>query len=188
MAKILKGEGGCSFLSDSGLTYSILKGVTLGGAKQLESDMFFVMGDNPDFNLDWNDYIVSWYFGASDFEENPDNYLDQIVAGVTAWEKKHHLFRGPEIYSTGGGVYQVDIPLGGGRVFMMDTDDIEGRWFNIFSDGSGDDLIDWETIFNDENLVHSFKGGDDYLDMYSEDIQNAWKMAVALFKAKGLWK
>lgn len=192
MATILKGEGGFSFLSDSGITYSLLVGTTLGGVRQYSSDMVFIMADDADIisaaDAEWDDAMVSWFFGADEFVENPDEYLDTIVDSVTRWEVKHSIFHGPKIIYVGSGCYRVEIPIGGGMVFAMYSSDIPSKKFDILYDGSASQVVDWDTIFDEENhYMTGCEGGDGMEYLYGERVLNAWKKAVELFKDKDLW-
>lgn len=78
------------FISDSGIEYELLEGVSIGADKQYTSDIVFIMLLDCDYNVDNN--VVGWLFGSSsmfDSEADAKNYEESIRNIVDEFEKRN---------------------------------------------------------------------------------------------------
>lgn len=85
----LKNDG-YVYISDSGIEYELLEGVSIGADKQYTSDIVFIMLLDCDYNVDNN--VVGWLFGSStmfDSEENAKSYEESIRDIIEEFEKRN---------------------------------------------------------------------------------------------------
>lgn len=84
--KIFKdNEGDYTFMSDSGLKYSLYEGLTINDGTRHTSDIVFIVLDL----YDTHPMFVDFWYGATliDFSEpNRDDLLKDISARVNKWE------------------------------------------------------------------------------------------------------
>ena len=74
-----------SFVSDSGVEYSLYEGYTLGIGRQKPTDIMFIVFDLYDANK----YTVYHMYGACGFDENDEYGLDIVNKVVNEWEQEH---------------------------------------------------------------------------------------------------
>lgn len=74
-----------SFISDSGIEYSIYEGYTLGKGRQKPTDIVFIVFDLYD---SINETVYNMY-GACGLDENDEYGLNIINFVVNEWESKH---------------------------------------------------------------------------------------------------
>lgn len=85
----LKNDG-YVYVSDSGIEYELLEGVSIGASKQYTSDIVFIMLLDCDYNVDNN--IVGWLFGSSsmfDSEADVKSYEESIKNIIDEFEKRN---------------------------------------------------------------------------------------------------
>lgn len=172
MAKITFDEReGYRFLSDSGISYALLEGVCMGGgiSNRMTSDIYFIMLDDPDYNVDNN--VVGWSFGASALDENNENCLEYIIAEVNEFEERNHIARKPECLSDGGGLYTSYVPLSDGRILIVESEWKTG--FSIYCEDEHD-----RYHYGDSNLITT--GEAIYIDLMSEEVKEAYYLAVKM--------
>lgn len=83
-------DDGYVYISDSGIEYELLEGVSIGADKQYTSDIMFIMLLNCDYNVDNN--VVGWLFGSSsmfDSEANVKSYEESIRSIVDEFERRN---------------------------------------------------------------------------------------------------
>lgn len=83
-------DDGYVFVSDSGIEYELLEGVSIGANKQYTSDIIFIMLLDCDYNVDNN--VVGWLFGSSsmfDSEADTKSYEESIRYIVNEFEKRN---------------------------------------------------------------------------------------------------
>lgn len=89
MSRLYQGNENWVFESDNGIEYSIYKGMGDGKAKQVNSDIFFIILDEY-----WEDDVstefIGWGYGA-DFIGEDEEYTDIVKGMVYDFEKSHPL-------------------------------------------------------------------------------------------------
>lgn len=81
---------GYVFISESGIEYELLEGVSIGADRQYTSDIIFIMLTDPDYNVDNN--VVGWLFGSSSMLEDRtslNSYKESIKQIVTEFENRN---------------------------------------------------------------------------------------------------
>lgn len=82
----LENEGYC-FISNNGIKYELLEGVSIGSKEMYTSDIIFIMLTNPNYNVDNN--IVGYLFGVDAMKNNLKEYEESIKKMVTEFEKRN---------------------------------------------------------------------------------------------------
>lgn len=80
-------DDGWVYISERGIEYEILEGVSLGANKRYTSDLIFIVLMDADYNVD--NLVVDYLFGASCFERNPKDYEESIRELVNEFEKRN---------------------------------------------------------------------------------------------------
>lgn len=83
-------DDGYVFVSNSGIEYELLEGVSIGADKQYTSDIVFIMLLDCDYNVDNN--VAGWLFGSSsmfDSEADAKSYEESIRNIVNEFEKRN---------------------------------------------------------------------------------------------------
>ncbi len=80
-------EDGYVYISERGIEYDLLEGVSLGTKRKYTSDFIFIMFANAEYNID--NLVVGYLFGASTFERNPHSYEESIKEYVEEFEKRN---------------------------------------------------------------------------------------------------
>ena len=87
--KIIKDkQDAYTFISDSGLKYSLYEGLTISDTKRYTSDIVFIVLDL----YDTHPMFVDFWYGATliDFSEpNKDDILKDISVRVNKWEEEN---------------------------------------------------------------------------------------------------
>lgn len=82
----LKSDG-YVYVSDRGIEYELLEGISIGTEREYTSDIIFIVLNNSEYNVE--DHIVGYLFGASVFERQLMDYDESIKAIVDDFEKKN---------------------------------------------------------------------------------------------------
>lgn len=83
----LKSDG-YVFVSDLGIEYELLEGVSMGAEKQYTSDIVFIMLMDANYNVDTN--FVDYVYGATLWkDESNKNYIEDCVETIRASVKKY---------------------------------------------------------------------------------------------------
>ena len=85
---------GYYFISDSGIKYELLEGISIGGKRQYTSDAIFIMLNDKNYFEKVNNYFVGFWFGASFLHECLDEYNEYISKLVTEYEKENNIYKG----------------------------------------------------------------------------------------------
>ncbi len=83
-------DDGYMYISNSGIEYELLEGVSIGADKLYTSDIVFIMLLNCDYNVDNN--VVGYLFGSSsmfDSEADAKSYEESIRNIVDEFEKRN---------------------------------------------------------------------------------------------------
>ena len=80
-------EDGYVYVSDRGIEYELLEGMSIGANKRYTNDIIFIMLNNAEYNVE--DHIVGYLFGASVFERQLMDYDESIKSIVDDYEKKN---------------------------------------------------------------------------------------------------
>lgn len=80
-------EDGYVYVSDRGIEYELLEGMSIGSERKYTSDIIFIMLNNAEYNVE--DHIVGYLFGASVFERQLMDYDESIKAMVDEFEKRN---------------------------------------------------------------------------------------------------
>ena len=80
-------EDGYVYISDRGIEYELLEGMSIGSERKYTSDIIFIMLNNAEYNVE--DHIVGYLFGASVFERQLMDYDESIKAMVDEFEKRN---------------------------------------------------------------------------------------------------
>lgn len=80
-------EDGYVYISDRGIEYELLEGMSIGAERRYTSDIIFIVLNNAEYNVE--DYIVGYLFGAGVFERQLMDYDESIKAIVDDFEKKN---------------------------------------------------------------------------------------------------
>ncbi len=84
----LKNDG-YVYVSDLGIEYELLEGVSIGSEKQYTSDIIFIMLMDANYNADT--HFVDYLFGATTMENRIDEYEESIREIVRAYEKRNNI-------------------------------------------------------------------------------------------------
>lgn len=85
-------EEGYYFISDSGIRYSLLEGVTIGGKKRYTSDAIIIMLDDQDYFEEVDDHLVDYWMGATFLPNCLEEYNEDISCLVTKYEKRNNIY------------------------------------------------------------------------------------------------
>lgn len=80
-------DEGYVYISEKGIKYELLEGVSIGSKQQFTSDLLFITLLDADYNV--NDLVVGYLFGACIFRDSPNEYLDSIKRLVDEYESKN---------------------------------------------------------------------------------------------------
>ena len=80
-------EDGYVYVSDRGIEYELLEGMSIGSERKYTSDIIFIMLNNAEYNVE--DHIVGYLFGASVLERQLMDYDESIKAMVDEFEKRN---------------------------------------------------------------------------------------------------
>ena len=80
-------EDGYVYVSDRGIEYELLEGMSIGANKRYTSDIIFIILNNAEYNVE--DHIVGYLFGASVLERQLMDYDESIKAMVDEFEEKN---------------------------------------------------------------------------------------------------
>jgi hypothetical protein len=83
---LLSNEG-YTYVSENGIEYELLEGLSIGNGHKYTSDIIFICLTDPDYDV--NEMVVGYLFGASFFEEAKPEYQESIKEMVTDFEKKN---------------------------------------------------------------------------------------------------
>ena len=89
-------EDGYKFISENGIEYDILEGVTIGVSPRKTSDMIFILLNNADYNVE--NHFVGYLFGACLFSERETEYEESIAELVDKYEKENWFSCGNYFY------------------------------------------------------------------------------------------
>lgn len=78
---------GFKYISDKGIEYTLLEGMSLGVEPRFTSDIIFIFLDSADYNVE--NHVVGYLFGASIFEMYPVSYEESIKNLVDEYEKQN---------------------------------------------------------------------------------------------------
>lgn len=82
----LKSDG-YVYVSDRGIEYELLEGMSIGTELKYTSDIIFIVLNNAEYNVE--DHIVGYLFGASIFERQLMDYDESIKELVNDFEKRN---------------------------------------------------------------------------------------------------
>lgn len=82
----LKSDG-YVYVSDRGIEYELLEGMSIGTEQKYTSDIIFIVLNNAEYNVE--DHIVGYLFGASVFERQLMDYDESIKELVDDFEKRN---------------------------------------------------------------------------------------------------
>lgn len=80
-------EDGYVYVSDRGIEYELLEGISIGAERRYTSDIIFIVLNNAEYNVE--DHIVGYLFGAGVFERQLMDYDESIKEIVDDFEKKN---------------------------------------------------------------------------------------------------
>ena len=80
-------EDGYVYVSDRGIEYELLEGISIGAERRYTSDIIFIILNNAEYNVD--DHIVGYLFGASVLEGQLMDYDESIKSMVDEFEEKN---------------------------------------------------------------------------------------------------
>ena len=80
-------EDGYVYVSDRGIEYELLEGMSIGANKRYTSDIIFIILNNAEYNVE--DHIVGYLFGAEIFLEDSRYYEESIKEMVDEFEKRN---------------------------------------------------------------------------------------------------
>lgn len=80
-------EDGYVYVSDRGIEYELLEGMSIGAERKYTSDIIFIVLNNAEYNVE--DHIVGYLFGAGVLEKQLMDYDESIKAIVDDYEKKN---------------------------------------------------------------------------------------------------
>ena len=80
-------EDGYVYVSDRGIEYELLEGMSIGAERRYTSDIIFIVLNNAEYDVE--DHIVGYLFGAGVFERQLMDYDESIKAIVDDFEKKN---------------------------------------------------------------------------------------------------
>lgn len=79
-------DDGYVYISDKGIEYELLEGMSIGVEPRFTSDFIFIMLCSDEYNVD--NLFVDYLFGARAFESNPSSYEGMIKRLVDEYEKR----------------------------------------------------------------------------------------------------
>ena len=82
-------DDGYVFVSDLGIEYELLEGMSIGAEKRYTSDIIFIMLIDANYNVDTN--CVGYLYGATIIDKNIDIYQESIRELVTEYEKRNNI-------------------------------------------------------------------------------------------------
>ena len=147
----LKSDG-YVYVSDRGIEYELLEGMSIGTERKYTSDIIFIVLNNAEYNVE--DHIVGYLFGASVFERQLMDYDESIKAIVDDFEKKNFginpiLAAIKEKMEMGYDKAQLEVDFG-------ELDECEGYYLskvNGFGTTPITPILAVEGDFNDEDLI-----------------------------------
>ena len=80
-------EDGYVYVSDIGIEYELLEGMSIGSERKYTSDIIFIMLNNAEYNVDNN--VVGYLFGADIFLEDSRYYEKSIKEMVDEFENRN---------------------------------------------------------------------------------------------------
>ena len=80
-------EDGYVYVSDIGIEYELLEGMSIGSERKYTSDIIFIMLNNAEYNVDNN--VVGYLFGADIFREDSRYYEESIKEMVDEFENRN---------------------------------------------------------------------------------------------------
>ena len=80
-------EDGYVYVSDRGIEYELLEGMSIGSERKYTSDIIFIMLNNAEYNVDNN--VIGYLFGAEIFLEDSRYYEESIKEMVDEFEKRN---------------------------------------------------------------------------------------------------
>ena len=80
-------EDGYVYISDRGIEYELLEGMSIGTERKYTSDIIFIVLNNAEYNVE--DHIVGYLFGASVLEKDLMSYDESIKELVDDFEKRN---------------------------------------------------------------------------------------------------
>lgn len=80
-------EDGYVYVSNRGIEYELLEGMSIGAERKYTSDIIFIVINNAEYNVE--DLVVGYLFGASVFERQLMDYDESIKAIVDDFEKRN---------------------------------------------------------------------------------------------------
>lgn len=80
---------GYIYISQAGLKYELLEGVSIGSTPQYTSDIIFVMLSNLEVTVDTP--LVNFFYGASFINESIEEYNKIIGEMVLEYERRNNL-------------------------------------------------------------------------------------------------
>ena len=80
-------EDGYVYVSDRGIEYELLEGMSIGSERKYTSDIIFIMLNNAEYNVDNN--VVGYLFGVDIFLEDSRYYEESIKEMVGEFEKRN---------------------------------------------------------------------------------------------------
>ena len=82
-------ENGYVYTSKNGIKYDLFEGTYIGISPRKTSDIIFVM--MSDIDLNFEEHIVGWLFGAFILPNRLDEYYASITEMVDIYEKKNGI-------------------------------------------------------------------------------------------------
>ena len=82
-------ENGYVYTSKNGIKYDLFEGTSIGISPRKTSDIIFVM--MSDIDLNFEEHIVGWLFGAFILPNRLDEYDTSITEMVDIYEKKNGI-------------------------------------------------------------------------------------------------
>ena len=80
---------GYIFISEKGLKYELLEGVSIGSTPQYTSDIIFIMFSDLDLTVDTP--LVNFLYGATFINESIEEYNEIIEGMVEEFERRNNL-------------------------------------------------------------------------------------------------
>ena len=80
---------GYVFISDLGIEYELLEGMSIGAEKRYTSDIIFIMLMDANYDVDTN--CVGYLFGATILDSHIDSYQETIKSLIADYEKRNNI-------------------------------------------------------------------------------------------------
>lgn len=80
-------EDGYVYISDKGIEYELLEGISIGTERKYTSDIIFIMLNNAEYNVE--NPVVGYLFGADLLEKDLMSYDESIKELVDEFEKRN---------------------------------------------------------------------------------------------------